>query len=383
MEYVQERVRTYHAFDEDVVPPAPLQDCCVVVPMTAADSGRTVTAQTLETLAELDPGQVLVALRAAPNEIEPVRSWITQFDCPVSVCWCNAPAIEEYLRESGLAGQGGKGRDVWLALGIAAEMAEYVVCHDVDAQSYSPTIVPRLCHPLKDDVAFVKGYYARIEEDGLYGRLNRLLYDPLLRALSTQPACFDSLDEADHPPSILTYLQSFRYGLAGEFGIQSSLAHNLQVPRQFGLEVGVLGEAFAHAGMAGSAQVDLGIYRHDHRPVTGEQGLSTMAGQVTDGLCSVLEEHAGPLDYGHLRGTYQSVAETMIDDYRADASFNGVPFDPAHEREQVSQYAQTITPPTTDGWLPSWNDTDLTGSQILEISQQAIDSPTARKASTD
>src|SRR5699024_10887086 len=116
--------------------------------------------------------------------------------------------------------------------------------------------------PLSMGYEFSKGYYARIEDGRLYGRLFRLCYVPLVEALAT-----------DHEAAILSYLDAFRYGLAGEFAATADLVRRLRPPLAWGLEVATLGDAFDHAGFSGSAQVDLGRHEHEHRPVVGADGL--------------------------------------------------------------------------------------------------------------
>ena len=54
---------------------------------------------------------------------------------------------------------------------------------------------------------FCKGYYFRLAEGRLKGRVSRLLVTPLLRALKIVLGSSEYLE----------YLDSFRYPLAGEF----------------------------------------------------------------------------------------------------------------------------------------------------------------------
>lgn len=227
MEYVQERIATLHDFgglgtesgatDLDTANTAdasggaahssPIADTAVIVPMTAREHRNPAAARVLSELESLEPAPaaVYVPVRADPDEIEPFREWLTSFSLPIRVLWCNAPTVDALFARAGLDGDFGKGRDVWLALGPAAAAGEYVVVHDADARSYTVDHVHRLLAPLAMDAGFefAKGYYARIEDDRLYGRLFRLFYAPLLRAIASE-----------HDAQILEYLQSFRYALA-------------------------------------------------------------------------------------------------------------------------------------------------------------------------
>lgn len=355
MEYVQERVATLHDF-VDPVPPAPTEDTAVLIPMTGRESTSLAAERVLTALETVDPAKVIVALRTGPGEVTDAVDWLETFDLPTYVLWCDGPSLADLLAEAGLDGTHGKGRDVWLGLGLASD-AEYVVVHDADAQSYSRAIVPRLLFPLAHGFSFSKGYYARVEERRLYGRLFRLLYAPLVRTLR---------DAHDAP--ILEYLGAFRYALAGEFGLTSDLARSVRFQRGWGLEVGTLGEAFSTVGVDGSAQVDLGIHEHDHRAVGGPRGLSAMAGQVGTAVLRVVEDMDVEPDYATLPDRFEKNAEALIDRYALDAAFNGLAYDREGEREQITEYLQAISAPGEDDRLPAWRDAPV---GIAEVQQAA------------
>jgi len=361
MEYVQERVTTLHDFG-GAVPDAPLDRATVVVPLTGRDHASLAAERVLSTLGEVDPESVLVALRADAAQVADVHEWVGSLPVDADLLWCNAPAVESRLAERGLGGPGGKGRDVWLALGVAAERSEFVVAHDADATTYGPEQVPRLAFPLAHGYSFVKGYYARVENNRLYGRLCRLFYEPVVAAL----------DET-HDDPLVDYLGAVRYGLAGEFAATSDLVRRLRPPRGWGLEVATLGDAFTAAGFEGTAQVDLGVHEHDHRAVSGPQGLSDMAAEVADALFLALADAGVDVDYDDLRARYRETARRFVDQYAADAAFNGLDYDPDAERDQVDAYADAVRPPASDDRLPSWAETDLSPEVVRAASRDAID----------
>ena len=362
MEYTQERIATLHAYD-DPDPPAPVGRAAVVVPLAARDQATPAAEGVFNTLERVDPGSVLVALQADPETVNEAVEWLGTFDLRLRVLWCNAPAVEATLREAGLANDAadGKGRDIWLALGLAGD-AEYVVVHDADATSYDHTHVPRLLSPLAAGNSFSKGYYARVENDRLYGRLCRLFVVPLVRALA-----------AAHDHDLLSYLGAFRYPLAGEFALTGRLARRVRVPRGWGLEIGTLGDAFGLAGFTDTAQVDLGMHTHEHRPVAGADGLGEMAGEVGRTLFTVLEEVGVEPDYTALPRQYEEVGYRLVDQYAADTAFNGLDYDPETERAQVDRYAAAITPPGADSRLPAWEDAPLDPGTIADRSAGALD----------
>jgi len=365
MEYVQERVATLHDFG-DATPAAPLDRAAVVVPMTGREHASLAAERVLSTLGDLDVGSVIVALRADGNRVGEVRDWIDSVGIEADCLWCNAPAVTDRLAANDLDGPAGKGRDVWLGLGVAASRAEYVVVHDADAESYGPGHVPRLLFPLAHDYDFVKGYYARVENGRLYGRLCRLFYEPMVAAL----------DEVTDAP-IVDYLRSFRYALAGEFAATSDVARRLRAQRGWGLELGTLGDAFRAAGAGGTAQVDLGMHEHDHRAVGGPEGLSDMAAEVSAALCHALADAGVDVDYDALRERYREHADRLVTQYATDAAFNGLAYDPTAEREQVAAYAETVQPPGADTRLPAWRDTDLDPRDIVAASAKALEDATA------
>jgi glucosyl-3-phosphoglycerate synthase len=351
MEYVQERVTTLHAFT-DPVPDAPVGDAAVVVPMTQREHASLAAERVLTALEDVAPNRVVVALQADASTVADVDRWLSTFDLDVETCWCDGPRLGSLLEESGLNGDHGKGRDVWLALGLAAE-SPYVAVHDADAKTYSRAHVPRLLFPLEHGYGFSKGYYARVENRRLYGRLFRLFYSPMVRTLA----------EA-HDAEILDYLGAFRYALAGEFAATSDVVRSLRVQRGWGLEVGTLSDAFHAVGVDGSAQVDLGIHEHDHRAVGGPEGLSTMSEEVSAALLRAVEEGGVSPDYDTLADRYRETATGFVRKYAADAAFNGLEYDRASERGQVEDYAAAVSRPGEDTRLPAWTDAPITPGEV-------------------
>ncbi|UPM42435.1 glycosyl transferase family 2 [Halocatena salina] len=359
MEYVQERITTLHDFT-DTVPDAPTDRASVVIPMTGHAHTSHATDRILRTLEDVAPARVVIALRADAPAVASIHDWLAGYDVSTETIWCNGPRVNELLTEAGFSDTGGKGRDVWLALGVASD-TEYTVVHDADVETYSHGHVNRLLFPLERDYSFVKGYYARIERNRLYGRLFRLFYAPLIRALSQLSGA-----------PIVSYLDAFRYALAGEMAMTARLARRLRVPPGWGLEVGALGTAFEHAGFEGTAQIDLGVHKHDHRSVDGPHGLGDMSVDVGASLFSVLEADGVTFDYESLREQYQEAADRLIDQYATDAAFNGLDYDSESERDQIDAYLPAVTSPTADARLPAWTDTPIDSAAVRTASQDDI-----------
>jgi glucosyl-3-phosphoglycerate synthase len=358
MDYAQGRIATLHDFGR-ADPDAPMERTTVVVPMTDREYEGVAAEGVLSGLERVCPERVVVPLRAPPDSVARVADWLASFDLPLSVVWCNGPALSRLLDDRGLNGSAGKGRDVWLALGLAD--TEYVALHDADSRTFQPADVRRLVYPLADGYAFSKAYYARVENRRLYGRLNRLLYAPLVAALR----------DRDRAP-VLDYLGAFRYALAGECAMTAALARRLRIQRQWGLEVGTLGDAYAHAGFDATAQVDLGTYEHDHRAVTGPGGLSEMSRGVAAALLRAAEEHGVTPDYETLPARYRETARRFVRQYAADAGFNDLDYDHDGELAQVEAYSEAVMPPGPDGRLPAWADADLDAEEVREAAERDL-----------
>ena len=360
MDYTQERVATLHDYG-DADPPAPAGRAAVVVPMTDREYAALATERVFSALERVDPAEVVVPLRAPAERVPDFRDWLSDFDLDLTLFWCDGPRVADALADAGLDGARGKGRDVWLALGVAARR-DFVVLHDADTETYEARDVRKLLFPLARGFDFSKGYYARVENDRLYGRLFRLFYEPLVAALR---------DAHDH--RVLDFLGSFRYALAGECALTSEAARGLRVQREWGLEVGTLGEAYRLAGLDGAAQVDLGRYEHDHRAVSGPTGLSEMSEGVGSALFRAVEDAGVAVDYDRVRERYREHADRFVRAYGADAAFNGFDYDAEGERDQTGTYAEAVHPPGEDTRLPAWDDAPLDPETVAEAARADAD----------
>jgi len=369
MEYVQGRIATLHDL-ADPVPAAPVDRAAVVVPMAERDCLSDAADRVLRTLERLNPAQVVIPLRAPEERVGAVREWLATYDLRVELLWCDGPRVTDLLADVGLDGDRGKGRDVWLGVGRAAD-SEFVAVHDADTTTYDESFLRRLLFPLGRGYAFSKGYYARVENGRLYGRLFRLFYVPLVRTL---------LDA--HPEPFLQYLDSFRYALAGEFAATAATARRIRMPRTWGLEVGTLGDAFDIAGVSGTAQVDLGRYEHDHREVDGSGGLSAMSRSVGETLLRSVVDHGVDVDFDTLGDRYRSTAGDLIDQYELDAAFNGFSFDRKHERNQVGRYAGAVAKPSgPDDRLPAWEHAPLSPDAVADAAAADVEDAAVGTAS--
>ena len=172
------------------------------------------------------------------------------------VLWNDGPAllaIDKELQELGLAPKElGKGRNVWYCMGyiLASGKAESVALHDCDIVTYNRELLARLIYPVAHpqfNYMFCKGYYSRVAEGKINGRVCRLLVTPLIRALKK------IYGEMDY----LNYMDSFRYSLAGEFSFRKDVLSDIRIPSDWGLEIGVLSEMYRNCSTNRLCQADI------------------------------------------------------------------------------------------------------------------------------
>jgi glucosyl-3-phosphoglycerate synthase len=257
------------------------------------------------------------------------------FKVPCQVVWCNKPevlSVLEELKHKGLdvTSLSGKGKDIWIATGIASLDLFAFALHDADILSYNKMLPTKLLYPIiepKLDFFFAKGYYARINFDSrkMYGRINRLFIGPLLEVLQ-EKLCYSKF---------LTYMQSFSYPLSGEIALYSDIATNLRVPNDWGLELGLLAELYRNSAYRRICEVDLGFYDHRHKQVSAGSLLKT----AEDGFVTLLRtltemeniEVSEPFLIS-LHVAYRRLAQDKIRQYHADAMCNNLDFN-RHEEE--------------------------------------------------
>jgi glucosyl-3-phosphoglycerate synthase len=293
---------------------------------------------------------VVIALAAKnQQEFKQVKLFFKKLEIPKIIMWCNGPKVEKLLNE--LRNEGinllkyyGKGRDVWLAMGIASIDSYGIALHDADVLHYDEMIPTKLLYPILEpelDFKFNKGYYARVslEKQIIYGRVFRLFLHPLLRAF---------VDNIGFETDFVRFLRSFRYPISGEFALTSDLAHDLDLPGDWGLEIGIMSEIYKNVALKRICQTDLGFYDHKHQKIgkSDEKGLTKMTGDLLKTLLRVLieEDHIeiSKETLITLRVLYVRHAQDFIRKYHADAHFNNLKYDRHLEETIVEKFSQQI-----------------------------------------
>jgi glucosyl-3-phosphoglycerate synthase len=313
--------------------------------------------------------QIVVALgKASLAEYREAKSFFADFPRPVKFLWMDSPQIKsvfKVLDEFGLpAGEDGKGRSCWLSYGylLATGKCEVIALHDCDVVNYNRGFLARLCYPVVNPnlgFEFCKAFYSRVT-DRMHGRVTRLFMTPLIRALS---------DMAPHTP-LLHFLDSFRYPLAGEFAMRSSLARVNRIPGDWGLEVGVLAEVFRNCSPTRTCQVDLADnYDHKHQTLSADDpsnGLRRMTCDIGKTLFRTLAGEGVVFTEGHFRTLevrYQRIAEDTMARYYADSMLNGLAYDRHAEELAVTTFARSLrqaaaefnSDPLGVPLIPNWN----------------------------
>ena len=285
------------------------------------------------------------------------------------VIWNDSPrmlALGAQLDEMGLApAEPGKGKNVWTAMGylIACEDSAVMAIHDCDIVTYTNDLLARLIYPVANPnfpYQLAKGYYARVGGDKLNGRVTRLLVSPLLIALKRVVGDRDYID----------YLRSFRYPLSGEFALRTTILPDLRIPSDWGLEIGVLSEAWRNLAPKAVCQVEIADdYDHKHQDLSEEDANTGLSRMSTDICKAIFRKLAAdgtvftPNVFRTLKATYYRMALDLLDAYYNDPKMNGLSIDRHQEERAIELFAENIMragqtfldKPNETPFIPTWN----------------------------
>ncbi len=333
-------------------------------------------------------GEVVIGLdRADADQYQHARTYFSRLPHPHRILWQDGPRLRELdrqLQAEGLApAEPGKGRNVWYCYGyiLASRRSEVVVVHDADIVTYSRGLLARLAYPVAHpdfSYAFCKGYYARVADHKLNGRVSRLLVTPLLRALK----------KLFGPDDYLDYLDSFRYPLSGEFSMRTDVFRDLRIPSDWGLEIGVLSEVKRSFSTKRLCQVDIAdVYDHKHQPLSEEDpeaGLSKMSRDIAKAMFRKLATTGAEFSqetFRTLKATYYRIALDFIETYYDDAMMNGLRVDRHQEEKAVELFARNILDagqhflenPMEQPFIPSWRRVTSAIPDMLERLYEAVE----------
>jgi glucosyl-3-phosphoglycerate synthase len=178
----------------------------------------------------------------------------------------------------------GKGEVLWRS--VAATSGDVLVFLDSDLVDPDLGFVTALLGPMltEPDTHLVKGFYRRplrleTEETGSGGgRVTELMARPLLSALR---------------PELAGVVQP----LGGEYAVSRQFAESVPFAAGYGVEIGLLLDAYARFGLGGLAQVNLGVRKHRNRSLAQ---LGVMARQILGtalARCGVVDEQSGSIGF--------------------------------------------------------------------------------------
>lgn len=314
--------------------------------------------------------RIIVGLDAA-NELQfrHAKSFFKGLNQNHIVIWNDSPrmiSLGARLEALGLApNEQGKGKNVWSSLGYLMSCADSAVMaiHDCDILTYDKEMLARLVYPVANPnfpYQVAKGYYARIGDGKLNGRVTRLLVSPLLIALNRVIGPRDYID----------YLRSFRYPLSGEFAMRTAILPDLRIPSDWGLEIGVLSEAWRNLARKAVCQVEISdAYDHKHQDLAADTvgaGLNRMSTDICKAIFRKLAADGTvftPNVFRTLKATYYRCALDLLDGYYNDAKMNGLAIDRHTEENSIEMFAENIMRagqvfldnPHETPFIPTWN----------------------------
>lgn len=295
------------------------------------------------------------------------------------VIWNDSPRMLELGQRLSYLGlypnEPGKGKNVWGCIGylIACADSAVMAIHDCDILTYDAELLTRLVYPVANPAfpyQLAKGYYPRIGNGNMNGRVTRLLVSPLLIALKRVIGDRDYLD----------YLRSFRYPLSGEFAMRTGILPDLRVPSDWGLEVGILSEAWRNLAPHSTCQVEIAdAYDHKHQALSEDDASTGLSRMSTDICKAVFRKLAadGTVFTHHvfrtLKATYYRCALDLLEAYYNDAKMNGLAVDRHREERAIELFAENLMRagqvflenPHESPFIATWNRVNAADPEFL------------------
>ena len=181
--------------------------------------------------------------QATKSEFKKAKKFFQVLPQNTYILWNDGPRlkkIHQSLHQLNLSPEEkGKGRNIWYCMGFVISLNEggAVAMHDCDIVTYDRTLPAKLFYPVANPnfhFDFCKGYYPRVAQQKMNGRVTRLLVTPLLK----------SLQKIVGHNEYLHFLDCFKYRLAGEFSFKYDLLSDIRIPHDWGLEIGILSEMY-------------------------------------------------------------------------------------------------------------------------------------------
>ena len=290
---------------------------------------------------------IIIGLDAATeDDVELLQKIVSEVGLSnVFIQWNDGPQFRdlyELLESAGIdLRERGKGRNVFMSFGVAIALsATSVGLIDADIKTFRRSQMDRLFYPVEVfNYQFSKAFYVRSDGSQFFGRVKRLLVDPLLIALKRK---FTDTGE-EKMLRIIDFLLLFNYQLSGEVVIDRELLQRMKYTLSWGVEIMTLIEAYLKSNQIAQVEFTKGYFDHKHQKISAsdaDKGLHRMSTDIISTLLNALivEEGLEISDYffQDLALTYQSVAEELIKKYAENAKLNGLRYDRDREEKFVN-----------------------------------------------
>ncbi|NIY79520.1 glycosyl transferase [Celeribacter sp. HF31] len=324
--------------------------------------------------------------RATEEQYRYALQFFSRLKADHVVLWNDGPrltAVDARLKALDLSpSEPGKGRNVWFCMGytIARADSAVVAVHDCDVVTYSAEMLARLVYPVANPTfpyQMSKGFYPRVADGKLNGRVTRLLVTPMIHALA----------KVLGPREYLDFLADFRYPLAGEFAMRTSILPDMRIPSDWGLEIGLLSEAWRNLSPRAVCQVEISDrYDHKHQDLSEEDaatGLSRMSVDICKALYRKLAADGTVFSeeiFRSIKATYYRGALDLIETYFNDARMNGLHVDRHSEEKAVELFANNIIlagsvfldNPMETPFIPNWSRVHSADPDIIASMTRAV-----------
>jgi glucosyl-3-phosphoglycerate synthase len=257
-------------------------------------------------------------------------------------------SIYQKLSDAGFGlDEPGKGRNMFMSFGIALAMgAQSIGLVDADIRTFRRQQLDRLFYPVQVlGYQFSKAFYARIKDQQLFGRVKRLLLDPLLIALKRK---FTETQE-EKVLRLVDFLLNFNYQLSGEVVFDGQLLKRMQFATNWGVEIFTLIEVYRKATNSAQVEISMEPFDHKHQVISEEdrnRGLYKMGTDIVTTLLSALVIEEGLVISEHfirdLTTTYLSVADDLIKMYADNAAYSGLLYDTNKEEAVVDDVFKNV-----------------------------------------
>jgi glucosyl-3-phosphoglycerate synthase len=275
--------------------------------------------------------------QASESEMQYLQELIKKHQIRQAIIqWNDGPVyskIYRMLNDAGMVSlEPGKGKNIFLGIGIALALnAKVVGIVDADIRSFDCIQLDRLLYPVMVcNYDFSKACYTRISNRRLYGRVKRLMLDPLLLALKTK--FIESKDKK--MLGLIDFLLQFDYQLSGEVAFRADLLKKMRFSTNWGAEIFTLIEIYRKASSAAQVYFSSEPFDHKHQPVSEDdlsKGLNRMAVDIVTTLMNALVKGEG-LDlsesfFRDLLIIYTGVTDKLTKMYSDESRFNNLEYD--------------------------------------------------------